>query len=245
MNKIEILFENDTFVAVNKPAGILVIPDQYTDRTITLVGKLSQQIGMKAWTVHRIDRDTTGVVLFAKHAKAHSFLCRQFEKAEVKKKYIALVNGVLQEPQGVITHNIRIEGRNVEIHPKGKSAITNYRVLEQFRHFALIELEPKTGRRHQIRIHMWAQGHPLAVDPEYGQRETLCLSEFKKNYKATGKERPLLGRLSLHAAEITFKEPASGETITVSAPLPEDFELTLKQLRKYDALPGNPAMIER
>jgi 23S rRNA pseudouridine955/2504/2580 synthase/23S rRNA pseudouridine1911/1915/1917 synthase len=233
---MNILFENEKMIAVDKPMGTLVIPDQHTPRAETMVGKASEHMGLKAWVVHRIDRDTTGVLLFAKDAEAHAFLCRQFEKGEVSKSYIALVNGRIDHDEGSIDKSIRIEGREISIAANGKKSLTLYRVLERFSNFTLVEAMPQTGRRHQIRIHFWSIGHPLAVDPEYASRQALFLSDFKKNYKSSGqKQRPLLGRLSLHAASIEFVDPLTKQKITVRTPLPDDFEVTLKQLRKYNA----------
>lgn len=229
-----ILFENEKVLAVNKPAGILVIPDQYTPREETLAGKVSQDAGRKLFVVHRIDRDTTGVVIFAKDAEAHAFLSRQFEGGDVEKKYLALLNGQVMDNDGHIDVPIRVEGRNVSTGSEGKESLTDYTVRERFRDFTLVEARPKTGRRHQIRVHFASLGHPLAVDPEHGGRTALCLSEFKKKYKVTGTEKPLMSRLSLHAASAAFTDPVSRNRVTVEAPLPEDFEITLKQLRKHD-----------
>jgi 23S rRNA pseudouridine955/2504/2580 synthase/23S rRNA pseudouridine1911/1915/1917 synthase len=232
---INILFENDKMIAVDKPAGIIVIPDQYTDRPATLLGKTSEHCGCPLLVVHRIDRDTTGVVLFAKDAETHAFLCGQFERGDVQKKYCALVNGYVQADEGTIDARILIEGRKVSIAANGKESLTRFQVAERFRDFTLLEVTPKTGRRHQIRIHLWSIGHPLAVDTEYGHREALKLSEFKKKYKSTGEEKPLIGRLTLHAASIEFNEPVSGKRCTIDSPLPHDISLALKQLRKYNA----------
>jgi 23S rRNA pseudouridine955/2504/2580 synthase/23S rRNA pseudouridine1911/1915/1917 synthase len=232
---LHILFENDRMIAVDKPAGIIVIPDQYTDRAHTLQGAAEEYAKTKIWVVHRIDRDTTGVVLFAKDAEAHALLCRQFESGTVSKKYLALVNGSLEDEAGTIDRPLRIEGRKVEVADDGKESVTLYNVLERFKDFTLVEASPRTGRRHQIRIHFWSLGHPLAVDPEYASRTALYLSEFKRNYKSSGREeKPLLGRLSLHAASVRFTEPASNAEKTVESPLPHDLEVTLKQLRKYN-----------
>jgi 23S rRNA pseudouridine955/2504/2580 synthase/23S rRNA pseudouridine1911/1915/1917 synthase len=232
---LNILFENDRIIVVNKPAGILVIPDQYTDAAKTLQGQVSEYLKKKAYVVHRIDRDTSGIVLFAKDAEAHTYLCVQFENAEVRKKYLAIVRGRVRDDAGLIIQPIMTEGRDVSIDPKGKYSETAFTVIERFRDYSFLEVMPKTGRRHQIRLHLTYSGHPLAVDKEYTRTEALYLSELKNNYKSSGKEKPLIGRLSLHSASITFKEPETQRELTVEAPLPEDFKITLKQLRKYNA----------
>lgn len=232
---LTVLFENDAFIAISKPAGMLSIPAQNTPTAEALVSRVSKQLGSKAWVVHRLDRDTTGVIIFAKTAEAHSAISQQFEHGEVRKIYQALVEGTLEEPEGTVNHPISMVDRAVELNRHGKEALTRYRVIERFRAFSFVELYPETGRRHQIRLHMLAIGHPLAVDADYGDRTQLMLSDFKRNYKPGRHERPLLDRLSLHAASLTVTDPHSGETLTITAPLPPDFELTLKQLRKYNS----------
>jgi len=239
-NTIEIIYQDDNMLVVNKPAGMLVIPDQHTDETQTLVGILKQQLGQKIWVVHRIDRDTTGVLVFAKNAEAHRNLSMQFEHSQVSKKYIALLSGVLEDDEGTINKRILVSDRQVTIDITGKESITDYKVLERFKGYTLVEANPKTGRRHQIRVHFWSIGHPLAIDAEYGTADPLLLSSLKRKYKEkTGhQEKPLMDRLTLHAAELTINYESrltsdESKTMTFTAPLPKDFEITLKQLRKY------------
>jgi 23S rRNA pseudouridine955/2504/2580 synthase/23S rRNA pseudouridine1911/1915/1917 synthase len=229
-----VLFEDDNVIVVNKAAGILVIPDAHTQETQTLLGKLKKFTGQKIWVIHRIDRDTTGVLIFAKNAQTHKYISMQFEHRKIIKKYIALVNGIIEENEGMIDKNILVEARSVTINDCGASAQTKYKVLERFKNYTLVEVSPVTGRRHQIRIHFWYLGHPLAIDAEYASADPILLSALKKKYKPkAGAEKPLINRLTLHAAELTLNLP-SGETKTFSAPLPEDFAITIKQLKKYN-----------
>ncbi|MCL2390144.1 MAG: RluA family pseudouridine synthase [Endomicrobia bacterium] len=232
---IEIIYQDDNIVVVNKPSGMIVIPDQHTYENKTLVGILKKQLNRKIWVVHRIDRDTTGVLIFAKNAEAHRHLSMQFEHSQVSKKYLVLLSGVLEEDEGTINKPILIEDRNVSIDDDGKESITNFKVLEHFRGYTFAQAQPLTGRRHQIRIHFWSLGHPLAIDAEYGSADPLLLSSLKRNYKAKDdeKEKPLIDRLTLHAAELTLTLPGTNELKTFEVPLPKDFEITLKQLRKY------------
>ena len=246
--QIEIIYQDQNIAVINKPAGVIVIPDQHTLEKNTLVGKLKEQLGQKIWVVHRIDRDTTGVLVFAKNAESHRALSMQFENSQVRKKYLALLSGVVEDDEGVIDKPILISGRDVSIDPSGKESITKFKVLERFRSYTFVQAEPLTGRRHQIRIHFWSAGHPLAIDAEYGTSEPLLLSALKRNYKAKDKEqeKPLIDRLTLHAGELAFNyklqitnykstanKQNNDDTATFSAPLPKDFEITLKQLRKY------------
>ena len=162
-------------------------------------------------------------------------MIKPLEKSQVSKKYIALLSGVLEDEQGTIDKPILISDREVSIDPSGKESLTCYKVLERFKSYTLVEVFPKTGRRHQIRIHFWSIGHPLAIDAEYGTSTPLLLSSLKRNYKVkNGKsETPLIDRLSLHAASLTLSLPDTGVKKTFEAALSKDFEIALKQIRKY------------
>ncbi|HBU69326.1 MAG TPA: RNA pseudouridine synthase [Elusimicrobia bacterium] len=235
MQKLSVLFENSDLIAVDKPAGLLVIPDQHTKEPQTLSGAVSQHLNSKAWVVHRIDRDTSGVVIFARNPQAHKALCAQFEASSVSKTYLAILNGNPADDEGFIDKPIAVDGREVSISEDGKPSRTDYTVLERFRDYSLVEARPRTGRRHQIRIHFWALGHSLAVDPQYFSQSELLLSSFKKKYKAgPAVEKPLIARLTLHAKSVSFDNPSDGARITVEAPVPDDFNLALKMLRKYN-----------
>lgn len=231
---IEIIYQDENILIINKPVNMLVIPDQHTDEKKTLVGILKNQLKQKIWVVHRIDRDTTGVLVFAKNPETHRFISMQFENSQVKKKYLALLSGVLEDEEGSIDKRILISGRDVSIDDTGKESLTNFTVLERFKGYTFVQAEPQTGRRHQIRIHFWSIGHPLAIDAEYGTSDPLLLSSFKRNYKAKDTEKPLIDRLTLHAAALTLTLPGANETRTFEAALPKDMEITLKQLRKYN-----------
>ncbi|MDR1941480.1 MAG: RluA family pseudouridine synthase [Endomicrobium sp.] len=246
MKSIEILYQDSNIVVINKPSGVLVIPDRHTYENKTLVGILKKQLGQKIWVVHRIDRETTGVVVFAKNAQAHKRLSMQFEHSQVSKKYIALLSGVIEDEEAQINKPVLVSDSRVEIDPSGKESITDYKVLERFKGYTLVQAIPKTGRRHQIRIHFWSLGHPLAIDKDYGSGQPILLSQIKRNYKekSTRQEKPLIDRLTLHAAQLTLTLPdcqeerdfvsdSDNKTKTFAAPLPKDFEIALKQLRKY------------
>jgi 23S rRNA pseudouridine955/2504/2580 synthase/23S rRNA pseudouridine1911/1915/1917 synthase len=232
---IETIYQDDDIIVVNKSSRIIVIPDQHTNESKTLVGILKKRLNQKIWVVHRIDKDTTGVLVFAKNAESHRNISMQFENSQVYKKYIALLSGVLEENEGTINNPILISGRDVSIDITGKESITKFKVLERFKSYTLVEAMPLTGRRHQIRIHFWSLGHPLAIDDEYGVSDPIMLSGLKRNYKVKKceTEKPLISRLTLHAQSLTLTLPSRGIEKTFEAPLPKDFELTLKQLKKY------------
>jgi 23S rRNA pseudouridine955/2504/2580 synthase/23S rRNA pseudouridine1911/1915/1917 synthase len=233
--QIGIIYQDENILVVNKPSGMLVIPDRNIYENKTLVGILKNQLKQKISVVHIIDRDTSGVLVFAKNPETHRNISVQFENSKVRKKYIALLSGVLEENKGTINKPLIISGRDVRIGIMGKESITDFKVLENFRSYTLVNALPLTGRRHQIIIHFWSIGHQLAIDREYGVSDPIFLSSFKRNYKTKkGKtEKPLISRLTLHAAALTLTLPGSSEEKTFEATLAKDFEVAIKQLRKY------------
>lgn len=233
---VPVIYQDNDVVVVNKPAGITVIPERFDTEKKSVQHVLEDTYG-KLFVVHRIDRDTTGVLCFARNEAAHRSLSMQFENRATKKEYAVIVRGHLAGNSGSIDTPIMENPRHAGtmiVHPKGKEALTLFEVTEQFRHAALLQVEIKTGRTHQIRVHFASAGHPLLVDPIYG-KPAFFLSEIKHHYKATQEEeRPTLARLSLHAAALTFQHPTSLQICKYEAPIPKDLELVLKLLRKYD-----------
>ncbi len=237
-NQIEILYKDDHLLAVDKPPGWLSIPDRYEPEKPNLQHWLEKTVG-KVWVLHRLDRDTSGVILFALSEAAHREVSLQFEHRTADKKYLALLDGRLPDDQGAIDLPIAQhpgQSGKMVTHPKGKPALTLYQVVERFHHYTLVEADLKTGRTHQIRVHFQSIGFPLAVDPMYGPRKELYLSAFKKKGFSMGKdqeERPLLTRTPLHAHTLTLTHPVSGEEITFQSPVPKDFSAVLNQLEKW------------
>lgn len=190
------------------------------------------------FVVHRLDRETSGVILFALTAAAHRELSQMFERRDVDKTYLALVRGELTQDDGAIEAAIRENPSrpgSVQTHPSGKPSLTTFSVVERFRGFTLVKARPRTGRLHQIRIHFSSIGHPLAVDAMYGGLTGLYLSSIKRGYrpKPGQDEKPLIDRVTLHAASISFKHPSTGAIINIEAPLPKDFRSVLQHLRKW------------
>lgn len=237
--KYELLHEDDGLLVVNKPSGLLTIPDRFGGDKDNLLALLQRQYE-KVMVVHRLDRETSGVLCFARNEAAHRNLSMQFEHHTTDKFYLALLDGVLHHDEGEIDKPIgehpTISGK-MAISNSGKPSLTYYRVLERFKRFTLAEALLKTGRTHQIRIHFQSIGYPLAVDPLYGRRTGFKLSEIKgKNYKAgkfSDDERPLMGRTSLHASRLRLDHPETGERLEFKAELPKDFAAVLNQLRKW------------
>lgn len=238
----EVLYLDDHVIAVNKSAGIPVVPLR-TGKGPSLRGLLAEQLGAeRLYVVHRIDKDTSGVVLFARDRNTHRAVSMMFQNREIRKTYVAVVCGRPVPAEGTIELPLRQDKhhheRTVVARKKGKPSHTDYRTLEVFRGYTLVELKPLTGRMHQLRVHMAAIGYPLAVDTLYGGADAVYLSEFKRGYrrKKDRLERPLISRLSLHARDVRLKHPVTGAVTLIEAPLPRDLTVFLKQLSKYAAV---------
>jgi 23S rRNA pseudouridine1911/1915/1917 synthase len=232
----EIIFENDDFVAVNKSAGLLSIPDSQ-GKELSLKDLLREKYG-SIFTVHRLDRETSGVIIFAKNEIAHKFLSQIFEERKIKKIYLGIVSGMLTEKKGsidipIIEHPSK---RNIMITAKkGKPSLTDYEVLEELELYSLVQFQIHTGRTHQIRVHMQYLGHPVVCDDLYGNGERVFISSFKKKFKlskSAEEEKPILSRLALHSSLMSFKD-TNGNDHTFEAPLPKDMKALLQQLKKW------------
>ena len=235
--RYHIIAEHEDFVAIDKPSGMLSIPDR-TQSEPSLKDLLMERFG-KILTVHRIDRDTSGLILFARNEAMHQYLCGLFENRGIRKWYTGVVLGMPPKTEGMIDAPIMEDpahtGRMM-VHRNGKPAQTGYTVLEAFPQYSLMRFELFTGRTHQIRVHMKHIGHPLAVDPLYGDGKPVLLSSIKKRYhlsKTEEAERPMIGRLALHASELSFALP-NGEEIKLEAPMPKEFKALMQQLRKMN-----------
>ncbi len=235
-HKIEIVYKDDAMVIVNKPPRFLTVPDRFSPNLPNLYNYLKDKLG-EAYIVHRLDRETSGIICFARTKEAHKDLCHQFEKRLTKKIYLAVADGNFKEKTGVIdgrlTENPFIPGRMV-VAKKGKPSVTEYEVVEEFKNYSLVEANIKTGRQHQIRVHFSHIGHPLAVDSVYNGKGAIYLSNIKRKYKNTqGEERPLMDRTTLHAYRLELSHPTTKEKMVFNAPLPKGFRALLKQLRKW------------
>ncbi|HMU09091.1 MAG TPA: RluA family pseudouridine synthase [Ferruginibacter sp.] len=231
----EIIFENDSFIAINKPAGLLSIPDREQTQT-SLKDILLAKYG-SIYTVHRLDKDTSGIILFAKTEAAHKYFSQLFEERKIEKYYIGLVYGSLAEKKGTLDAPISehpVQKGLMVVHRKGKPSVTDYEVIEDLKSFSLLQFQLHTGRTHQIRVHCKNMGHPLACDELYGDGKPILLSSLKKKFKLSKhdeEERPMLNRLALHSGRLKFTD-ADGKVIDLQAELPKDIRALLQQLRK-------------
>ncbi len=236
MKGVSIIFENDDFIAVNKASGMLTIPDRHDETQLSLYKILSNQFG-KIFIVHRLDRDTSGLVLFAKNELSHKYLSQLFEKRNIDKNYVGFIRGSLPEKNGIIDEPIAEHPTRkgvMTVNKKGKPSVTEYKVLEDFGIYSLVHFNIQSGRTHQIRVHMKFAGHPIACDNVYGDGQPILLSSFKKKFRLSQhdeEERPLVNRLALHSHHLNFKD-ASGNSFSLEAPLPKDLNALLQQLQK-------------
>jgi 23S rRNA pseudouridine955/2504/2580 synthase/23S rRNA pseudouridine1911/1915/1917 synthase len=175
-----IVFENDSFVAINKPAGMLSIPDREQSEK-SLKAHLIEKYG-NIFTVHRLDRETSGLIIFAKNEVSHKFFSRLFEERKIEKYYVGIVLGSPANTTGIIdapiTEHLVQKGMMV-VHRNGKPSSTSYEVLESNRNYSLVSFQLHTGRTHQIRVHAKNMGYPLACDPLYGDGKPILLSSIK------------------------------------------------------------------
>jgi RluA family pseudouridine synthase len=241
-SSIPVLLSDDSILFVDKPSGYLSVPDRWDPDAPVLSAALAKEWG-RLLVVHRIDKDTSGVLVFARNAEAHRALSGAFESRSVGKVYRALVRGspewdeascdLALLPDADRLHRTIVDAR------RGKASATSLKVLARyassgaFPGAALVEARPETGRTHQIRVHLAALGFPCLCDPLYGDGKPLLLSKLKKKWKGDPfDERPLLARSALHALSVELPHPVTLEALRVEAPLPKDMKAAISQLEK-------------
>jgi len=246
---VEVIFEDEQLLVLNKPPGLPVIPDRWDPELPNLrdivqqrYEKISGNASRAIWVVHRIDADTSGLVMFARSKEMHAGMSELFEKEAIRKTYWAITRGNPAENEGAIDLPLKphpTRPQFMQVSKSGKPSLTRYKVLERFKNFCHLEVYPQTGRTHQIRVHLKEIQCPLAVDPLYGGFESIDLSRIKLRYikkDAFEENHPLMNRLTLHAYGIQFRDPLSNQTRHFEAPPPKDFSALLKALQKWNAL---------
>lgn len=232
---LDIIYENESFIAINKPSGLLSIPDRLGEE-ISLKAILKEKYG-NIFTVHRLDKDTSGIIVFAKDEETHKQLSQLFEGREMEKYYAGLVYGNMMTAKGSIDAPIMEHpGKATKMltHAKGKISLTDYEVLESFRLYSWVQFRIHTGRTHQIRVHMQHIGHSIVCDDIYGDPKPVLLSAVKRNFKLSKtaeEERPILARLALHSYRLKFT--LNNEDFDLEAEVPKDLRALLQQLRKW------------
>lgn len=232
-----VIFADEDMIVLNKRSGILIAADRYNPDAPRLDLLAEKEFG-KLFAVHRIDKDTSGIIIYARNAEAQRALSMQFEKREVEKTYHALVYGHPMWQKLEVKLPLLPDGdahhRTVVNKKAGKPSVTNFRLIGSCGPYSWIEAKPKTGRTHQIRVHLAENGLSIVCDPLYsGNQKPVRLSEIKKKWNGDEfEERPLLSRLALHAYKIEVNHPKTGERVSFTAPYPKDMDATRKQLNK-------------
>jgi 23S rRNA pseudouridine1911/1915/1917 synthase len=230
-----IIFENNDFIVLNKPSGLLSIPDR-EGKEISLKKLLQEKYG-EIFTVHRLDKNTSGLIVFAKNEGSHTYLSQQFENRQAEKIYVGLIIGSPIDKKGTIESPIMEHPSKkglMVINRKGKESLTDYEVLEDFGLYSWVQFQIHTGRTHQIRVHMKDVGHPIVCDELYGNGKPVLLSSIKHNFKLSKneeEERPILNRLALHAYKLKFTG-IDKVNYEFEAPIAKDLKAILQQLSK-------------
>ena len=230
-NGYSVIYSDDDIVVLNKSSGVLIAQDRYNPTAPRLDLLAEKEFG-RLFAVHRLDKDTSGVIIYARNEAAHKGLSLQFEQRKVHKTYHALVYGhplwqdlhvdLALQPDGDARH------RTVVNKKFGKASVTDFRLIGSCGPYSWIEAKPLTGRTHQIRVHLQANGLSIVCDPLYsGNQKPVRLSEIKKKWNGDEEEeRPLLSRLALHAYKIELTHPVSNQPLSFTAPYPKDMEAT-------------------
>lgn len=232
-----VVYSDDAIVVLNKKSGLLTAADRYDVEAPRLDTAASPEFG-RLFAVHRIDKDTSGLVIFARTPEAHRNISMQFESRQVKKTYHALVYGRPVWETTTVDLPLLIDGderhRTVVNKRDGKEAVTNFRLLGECGDFSWVEAKPLTGRTHQIRAHLREIGFSIVCDPLYsGNQKPVKLSDIKRSWRGdVYEEKPLLNRLALHAYKLQLSHPVTGEAIEFTAPYWKDMDATRQQLAK-------------
>lgn len=237
---LNIVYEDDQFLIVNKPAGMVTHP-AYSNYTGTLVNALLYHCNslsrvnteIRPGIVHRLDKDTTGLMVVAKNDVAHHLIAKQFSQRTISREYWAIVWGKFKHPKGTIEANLgrsKKDRKKVAVTVEGKHAVTDYQVIKEFDFLTLVRLKLRTGRTHQIRVHLAHIGHPVFGDPTYGGRGHQWGGLEGKRAQHAQNLLKLMGRQALHAKTIGFVHPSSKKLVEFDSELPEDMQEVLKRL---------------
>ncbi len=242
---LDIIYEDEAIIGINKPAGLVVHPG-VGNRTGTLVNGLIHHFqtlstlngDFRPGIVHRLDKDTSGVMIIAKTDTAHADLSKQFELKTVQKQYVGITWGLWNEKEGRIEINIsrkKSDPTSFEVHPEnGKTSVTHYKVLEEGRYYSLVRFIPKTGRTHQIRVHSSNQNHPIMKDEKYGGGLSKIKGFIPEVGKILKKEFELLNRHALHSETICFQHPITKSNLEIKTPFPNDLKIILNSLKENE-----------
>ena len=237
---LDILYEDDYLAAINKPAGLVVHPGSGNYSNTLLNGllyyfdNLSRENSFRPGIVHRLDKETSGVILIAKNDKSHDHLSKQFSERKVKKEYLSLVWGQLSDA-GIIEGQMGRHSKDRKlftmVENDGKESLTNFEVLKNFPPLTWVQLYPKTGRTHQLRVHLKSIGHPIFLDNAYGGGAKYARSFHVKYTQKLNKLIKMINRVALHAHSIEFTHPETDKKMICKAPIPKDLNDAIEELQ--------------
>lgn len=235
--KPTIIYHDNDIIIVNKPSGMLSIPDRFEHNAPNVKRFLQNQFE-EVFTLHRLDKDTSGILVFAKNADAHRHISMQFEQHTIEKIYYAIVRGIFEKESLEIDIPLApdtVKKGLMKPSARGKESFTKVFLKERFRVASLMECRPRTGRQHQIRVHLAAIGHPMLVDKDYGSIGEFFLSTIKRKFKLAKntEEKPIMSRVPLHAFALELIHPGTNLPIRFEADMPKDMTALLNILRKY------------
>jgi 23S rRNA pseudouridine1911/1915/1917 synthase len=231
---VNIVFENDDFIALNKPAGLFSVPDRF-GKEVSLKQLLLEKYG-QIFIIHRLDKETSGIILFAKNEATHREFSMMFEHRQIEKYYLGLVNGSLYNSTGTIDVPIMehpFKKGEMMANAKGKQSLTTYEVVKDYKMFSLVKFRIHTGRTHQIRVHTKHIGNSIVCDELYGDAKPVLVSQLKSKYKLSKnlfEETPILNRLALHAYQLKFSYKE--KEFDFVAEMPKDLRALMQQLDK-------------
>lgn len=232
--KNSILLEDENLIFINKPAFVSSLDER--DANLHSIKELAKKYNSELQLCHRLDKETSGIMVIAKNPEAYREMAMKFEARKVEKKYHAIVDGVLNISDKVISLPLSITKKGIAKvdMQEGKPAETFFTTLKMFNHFTLLECKPVTGRLHQIRIHLASQNFTIVSDITYGGKYPM-LSRYKRNFRTSKfeNEQPMMKRVALHAYSLSFE--FSGKQYDIVAPYPKDFEVFLKLIEKFDS----------
>ncbi len=241
--RLSILYASESIVAIDKPSGLLSVPDRYHEDKPSLA-RMVLTTYPNARPLHRLDFETSGVLLFCILPDAFGWYSDQFEQRQVMKKYLVICDGRLMQERGIIDAPLFTQSTGkVIVTKRGKSSQTEWSLRKVYRHHSLIEAHPLTGRTHQIRVHLSSIGHPVTGDLVYGSQGPLLLSQLKGKHRykpdtSLEEERPLISRIALHASGMGIREYLSGVQLLLESPLPKDMRVAIAKLNQYATISG-------
>lgn len=242
--ELDIIYEDSVIIVINKPAGLVVHPGTGQPDGTLVNGlvyhfqQLSDINGVfRPGIVHRLDKDTSGVMVIAKNNTVHRKIGSQFEKGLVEKTYLGITWGQWDEEKGSINHPIRRSRKDPtrnEVGSGGRNSRTDFKIIDSNRYLSVLDFYPKTGRTHQIRVHAAHEGHPIFCDQKYGGGSNRCKGFLPEVKKSMSEILKALNRHALHAGKLSFEHPESGVKVSFEAQLPKDLELVLREIKQFN-----------